>query len=407
MTRTTKIRGLMLASASLLVIQPATALEAQAFLDRLVAVYKLGGYDISFGAATLEGDTITVDGATIGLGDGSEPWTIETELTFTGVAETEDGGFTAESLTVPDIDTEFAQDPVGHLSLVDIAANDIILPPAEEVDMVALLESVGSLTTGPLTLTRDGADFLSIEAIEAFNEFAYDDADELTDIASTFDVTGISADLSAIVAEDPQAGPVIEALGLSQISGNISQTMTWSMGDGHMVVDQFLFDFADIGSIDFTADVSGFTPALVEKLNALDVPAENATREQVQAQQMAAMELLQAITLTSASLRYDDASLAGKLIDMFASQSGAPRAQFVEGLKAMVPQLVAQVGVPELTQMVVPAVNAFLDNPQSLEIAVRPATPTTLLVLSAAAANPAGLISAVGLDVTANEPAAE
>ena len=39
-----------------------------------------------------------------------------------------------------------------------------------------------------------------------------------------------------------------------------------------------------------------------------------------------AVEMLQALTLTSASIRYDDASLAGKLLDMFAAQSGADRA---------------------------------------------------------------------------------
>jgi len=122
---------------------------------------------------------------------------------------------------------------------------------------------------------------------------------------------------------------------------------------------------------------------------------------------MVGMELLQALTLTSSSLRYDDAGLAPKLLDMFAQQSGADRAQFVEGLKAMVPQMVGQLGVQPLTDMVVPAVNAFLDDPQSIEVAVKPATPTTLLVLSAAAANPAGLISALGLAVTANQAAAE
>ena len=140
----------------------------------------------------------------------------------------------------------------------------------------------------------------------------------------------------------------------------------------------------------------------------MDAASTDATPEEAQAQQMmVGMELLQALTLTGSSLRYDDAGLAPKLLDMFAAQSGADRATFVEGLKAMVPQLVGQAGIPALTDLVVPAANAFLDDPKSIEVAVRPATPTTLLVLSAAAANPAGLISAIGLAVTANQPAAE
>jgi hypothetical protein len=410
MMKINKIQGLMLASgmATLALMQPAMALDAQTFVDRIAAVYKIGGYDIQFGAATLDGTTVTVDGATVGVTGVDTPLTIDTELTFTGVAEGDDGSFTADTLTIPDVDTEFAQDPVGRVSLVDISATDIYLPPEDKVNVTALLESVGSLTTGPLSVTRDGTEVISYESIEAVNEFTYDDADALTDIASTFAVNGIWADLSTVSEEDAEAGAVIQALGLTEINGNISQSMTWGMTDGHMVIDNFLFDFADIGAINFKADISGLTPAVLEKIYAMDAASSGSTPEEAQAQQMmVGMELLQALTLTGSSLRYDDAGLAPKLLDMFAAQSGADRATFVEGLKAMVPQLVGQAGIPALTDLVVPAANAFLDDPQSLEVAVRPATPTTLLVLSAAAANPAGLISALGLAITANQPSAE
>lgn len=409
MMMTTKIQGLMMASglATLALMQPAMALDAQTFVDRLAAVYKVGGYDITFGTATLDGDTITVDGATVAVtGMEGEPFTIDTELTFNGVVETDEGGFTATSLTVPDVDTDFAEEPKGHVTLTDISANDIYLPPADQVNATALLTSVGSLSTGPLKVTRNGADFLSFDSMEAVNDFTYDDAEEVTDIASTFNVSGIWADVSAMSEEDPQAAATIEALGLKEVNGNISEKMTWNLAEGHMVIDEFLFDFDDIGAFNFKIDMAGFTPAVLEKIYAMDAAATGKTEEEKQAQQMmVGMELLQALTLTSSSLRYEDAGLAPKLLDLFASQSGADRAQFVESLKAMVPQLVGQAGVPELTNMVVPAVNAFLDDPKSFEVAVKPATPTTLLVLSAAAANPAGLISAVGLAVKANEAA--
>lgn len=407
MMKINKIQGLMLASgmATLALMQPAMALDAQEFVDRIAAVYKIGGYDIEFGTAKLDGDTITVDGAKVKLaGMEGETWNIDTTLTFTGVADADNGGFTAEALTIPDIDTDFSEDPVGHISFTDITANGIYLPPADQVNMTALLESVESVTTGPLKITRNGADFLSIESIEAANDFTYDDADALSDINSTFSVNGIWADLNAVAEEDAESGAAIKALGLTEINGDINQQMSWSMADGHIVIEDFLFDFADVGAINFRADLSGFTPAVLDKIYAMQASTAGATSEEAQAQQMmVGMELLQALTLTSSSLRYDDAGLAPKLLDMFASRSGADRATFVAGLKAMVPQLVGQAGIPALTDLVVPAVNTFLDDPKSIEVAVRPATPTTLLVLSAAAANPAGLISALGLAVTANQ----
>jgi hypothetical protein len=126
--------------------------------------------------------------------------------------------------------------------------------------------------------------------------------------------------------------------------------------------------------------------------------------EEAQAQQMmAGMEIAQALSIGGVTLRYDDASLAPKLLDMFAAQSGADRATFVEGLKAMLPAMIAESGIPELADLVVPPVSTFLDDPQNLEVAVKPATPTSVLVLAAAASNPASLIQALGLTVAANQ----
>lgn len=408
MMTTTKIKGLMLASglATLAMLQPAMALDAQAFVQRIAEVYKVGGYDITFGPANAEGDTVVVDGLTLSLVGVGDPMKIDTQLTFSGVADTDDGGFTAERLSVPDIDTEFSDEPVGRLTLSDIVAEDIYLPPAGAMDTIDLMQSVGRIATGPLSVTRDGADFFSTDGFEASSDFTYDGDDALTDIVSIFEVSGIWADLSSAAEEDPETGAMIAALGLTEINGNISQSTSWNLVDGHMVIDQFLFDFDEVGAIDFKGDISGLTPAVIDKINAMQASTLDPTSEAAQAQQMMlGMELLQAITITGSSLRYDDASLAGRMIDFFAAQSGADRADFVEGLKAMAQQSVSQLGIAALTEMATPAINAFLDDPQSFEIGVRPPKPTTLLVLSAAAANPAGLISAVGLSVKANQPA--
>lgn len=409
MIGTIKTTGLMAATglATVMFMQPAMALEADAFVERITTVYAAMGYGFEFGPATLDGDTVTVDGVTVTIaGSGEEPMVIDAELTFSGVVENEDGSYYADSLTVPDVDTEFAQDPVGHLTLVDIVAEDLWLPPEGDTSSLALLQTVGRIATGPLTVTRDGADFIKYDGLDFSSEFAFDASDELEEVVSAFTISNIWADLSTVGEEEPEAGAVIQALGLENVSGNVSQSMTWTMADGHIVMDEFLFDFADVGALDIKADFSGFTPAVLDKIYAMQQSDLDPASEEAQAQQMmASMEIAQAMTITSASIRYDDASLAGKLLDMFAAQSGADRAAFVESLKAMLPALVAQSGIPPLADVVVPPVSAFLDDPQSLEVAVKPATPTSLLVLGAAASNPAGLIKALGLTVQANTAA--
>lgn len=414
--RTTKTITLLLLSgaATVALLGQASALEAQAFVDRVAAVYKSVGYDIVFGDATLDGDTITVDGVTLGLaGHGSaiEPMHFDTELTFSGVSELADGAYHADTLTIPDIQTEFASAPKGELRLQDIEIDDLYLPGGDTVPAIASIQLIGAMSTGPLSVLRDGVEVISYQSFEAGSEFnpAQGSAD-LVDMSSSMSISGIVADLSTVGQEDPAAGAVIAALGLTNISGDISEDMTWSMADGHMTINQFLLDFADVGALDLTAEVTGLTPDVLEQINAMqaNMAADGEmTDEKAQAQMMSGMAIMQGVSIVGAAVRYDDASLTGKLLDFFASQSGADRATFVAGLKTMLPALVAESGIPALKDIVVPPVEAFLDNPESLEIRVAPPSPTSALVLMAAAANPAGLIKALGLVVEANTPADE
>lgn len=413
--RTNTIARLLLSSvATAALMTPAMALDAQVFVDRVAEVYKSIGYDLSFGAATLDGDTITVDGVTVGFvgpeAEAVEPMTFETELTFSGVVEGDDGSYTVESLTIPDIDTEFASapEPVGHVTASDIRADGLYLPAGDTVPAVMTLQLVQSLSSGPVTVTRDGEEVFSVESMEAASTFnpAQGTAD-LVDLTSVLNISGISLDLSTVSEEDPTAGATIEALGLTTITGDITQDFSWSMADGHMVLNEFLFDFADVGALDITADFTGLTPAVLDQLYAMqaamaDTSGGEMSEEQAQAQMMSGMAIMQGVNIASASVRYDDASLAGKLLDFFAEQSGTDRATFIDGLKAQLPLMLAGTGIPALNDVVIPPVEAFLDDPQSLEIKLAPPSPTSLLVLMAAAANPAGLIQALGLVVEAN-----
>ncbi|KFC70585.1 hypothetical protein FF80_00856 [Devosia sp. LC5] len=405
--RITKSVSLMLLAgvASIGVVQPSMALEAQAFLDRVALVYKTIGYEFAFGEGRVEGDTVIVDGVKVGLA-GIDTFDFPTEITFSGVTERSDGGYMVREVSIPDIDTEFAKKPSGHVTLADVKMEGLYLPGGEAIPAGALLQLVQSISTGPLSLTRDGKEVLSYDSVVAGSTFTPAQGEAITDLTSKLTVSGITVDLTSVKEEDPAAGAIIDELGLDTVSGNVTQNLSWSMADGRMVMDQFLFDFADVGALDINLDVTGMTPEMLDKIYAMQaaMATGDATSEEAQsAQMMSGMQLMQAISIVSAKVRYDDASLAGKLLDFFASQSGGDRATFVAGLKSMLPTLIDQSGIPTLKDVVVPPVSAFLDDPQSLEVTVQPENPTTLLVLTAAAANPAGLITALGLAITANE----
>ncbi|MBS3849749.1 hypothetical protein KD146_13675 [Devosia sp. BSSL-BM10] len=408
-TRTTIVM-LMSGVATIASLGQASALEAQAFVDRLTAVYKSAGLDFEFGSATMDGDTIIVDGVTISpeMHGGQDPMHFDTEITFSGVTEGDDGSYYADSATIPDIETEFAADPKGEFSLKDIRIEDLYVPGEDPVPAIANMQLMGAMSTGALSVRRAGEEVIAFESF--VNNYSYNPAQgsaDLVDMQSSVLISGIEADLSSVSEEDPGAGAIIDALGLSQISGDISQESSWSMADGHLTIDEFLFDFADVGALDIQAEVTGLTPAVIEQIVAMQANMEaggEMTDEKAQAQMMQGMAIMQGVSIVGASVRYDDASLASSLIDFFAAQSGADRDTFVAGLKSMLPMMIGETGIPALKDIVVPPVESFLDNPESLEVRIAPPSPTSALVLMAAAANPAGLIKALGLVVEANMP---
>jgi hypothetical protein len=401
---------LLATTATIALVSSASALEAQAFLDRFSAVYKSTGHEFTFTGAQLTGDTVTVTGGsvTMVMPDGaSEEMKFDTPVTFSGVTENADGSYTAKSVTIPDIDTDFDAETKGHVSVRDIRLDGLYLPAGDTLSPLDSLQLVQAASIGPIAISADGKQIVSIDSIQSTATFNPSQGSAaLVDLTSRFTLAGLKLDLSSIKDEDPDAGEMLEALGITTITGGINGSLSWTMADGHMVMDQFKFDFADLGALDVNADLTGLTPEVMKQLGDMQTAMASSgttSEEQAQAQMMSSMAIMQGVSIVGASVRYDDASLAGKLLDMFAQQSGIDRATFVGGLKAMLPETINQMGIPALADLIVAPASTFLDDPQSLELKVAPSSPTSLLVLMAGAANPAGLLKVLNLTLAANQ----
>lgn len=402
--RTFKTTSLLLASglATLFMLQPALALDAQDFADRVIAVGKAAGYDITFGSVSADGDTVTVQGGTIGLvGPDEEKITFDDELTFIEVVENSDGSYDAYALLMPDLDMELSAENNTRVTLDDIAVEGLYLPPAGEISWLHLSQAVQRLASGALSLTVDGTQVFGIDSMEMTSAFTHD-GDDLTEMATDTFLEGARVNLKTLTDMVPQMAAVSAVLGIDELKLDLSQKSRWTLADGRVLIDDSYLELADLGTISFNADFSGLTIAVVDKLAAMQEFDPEATLEEIEAMEMlVGMELMEALTITSAGIRYDDASLAPKLLDTFSL--GRTRADLVKDVKELVAGAVDQLNAPALTALVVPAIGEFLDDPQNIEIAIKPATPTRLLTLSAAATNPAALVSALGLAVTANK----
>jgi hypothetical protein len=401
---------LLATTATIALVSSASALEAQAFLDRFSAVYKSTGHEFTFTGAQLTGDTVTVTGGsvTMVMPDGSsEEMKFDTPVTFSGVTENADGSYTAKSVTIPDIDTDFDAETKGHVSVRDIRLDGLYLPAGDNLSPLDSLQLVQAASIGPIAISADGKQIVSIDSIQSTATFNPSQGSAaLVDLTSRFTLAGLKLDLSSVKDEDPDAGEMLEALGITTITGGVNGSLSWTMADGHMVMDQFKFDFAELGALDVNADLTGLTPEVMKQLGEMQTAMASSgttSEEQAQAQMMSSMAIMQGVSIVGASVRYDDASLAGKLLEMFAQQSGTDRSTFVGSLKAMLPETINQMGIPALADLIVAPASTFLDDPQSLELKVAPSSPTSLLVLMAGAANPAGLIKVLNLTLAANQ----
>ena len=123
-----------------------------------------------------------------------------------------------------------------------------------------------------------------------------------------------------------------------------------------------------------------------------------------QAMGIAALGMLQQLSLYHVSLRFDDASLTNRILDAFAKQRGIDREQMIQGLKGTLPFALAAVQNADFQQQVSSAAGAFLDNPESIEIAMEPGSPLSFAVITGSAISaPQTLPEVLGVIVKANE----
>ncbi|MDB5506189.1 MAG: hypothetical protein JWR75_827 [Devosia sp.] len=373
--------------------------DADAFLDRVAATFEVLGYTIDFGDATMAGDTITVKGfsASLAAMPDADPFTTDVELTFEGVAETEDGGYSAEALTVPTIeggDDDFAY------SLAGIALSDLYFPGGEAT-MLDGIEMVGGAEAGPFAFSNKGTDLITIDSITADSEFGFADDDaEISSITSTVAVEGITLNL----ADAPDTEPaVIEAFG-DVVTGSIHQQSSWDLTTGDLAISNFDITADNLATLSGDLSITGYTLAVLETMSKMQEESAGMTPEQMQQQQATAgMALLAQLGLGGISLRLDDASLTNKVLTLISDMQGAKVDDFTAGLEGMLAAVLPPALGDEFNGEIKDAVATFLADPQSLYVAIAPATPVNFAVLMMSAGQPQMLIDMLNVTISAND----
>ncbi|WP_434064249.1 hypothetical protein [Pararhizobium gei] len=389
---------LMLASVALIGLSsPAFALDGADLVAKLNAAYAANGATIAYDNVAVDGSTVTLSGVSVKpTANPGNPLKIG-EVTLEGVEETDGGGYYVETVTLPDVDAKDAE--------VEVKASGITMggltipgnPAGNTINDIILYETAGS---GPITVSLKGKQVFSMESSEA--NLTKQESDAGFDFDASF--SGIKADLSGI--EDAKAKDAIAKLGLTTLDGEMTMKGSWEIASGNVSLEEYAFDFANVGRLALGFDFSGYTLDFVKAVQeATNSAAANPNKEEAnQAMGMAMMGLMQQLTFNSASIRFDDATITKKVLDYIGAQQGVSGDQLAQSLKGMVPLMMAQLNVPELQNQVSTAVNSYLDAPKSLTISAEPAKPVPFpMIVGAAMGAPNTVPSVLGVKVTAND----
>lgn len=396
--RLTRSIGVVLASTTFLSFAgSAFALDGADVLAKINALYALQGGKVEAASTAVEGTNVKLTGVTVSVAGADGKTFPLGDVTLENVEEDDDGGYSIEKVAFADVNT--TQEGV-TFTVADISMGGVYISAEPKPGTIESMMMYENITTGAMTATKDGKQVFALEGIDA-NLTAAEDQSKF-DFDAT--VSGINIDLTT--APDPKAQEAVTALGLQNISGEVTMKGSWTLADGKIDLSEYAFDFEKVGRLDVKFSMSGYTLDFVKAMQDA-IKASEANPDKAAGQQalgMSMMGLAQQLIYNGASIRFDDAGITAKALDFAGKQQGVDGKQMAQSLKGMMPLMLGAMNVPDLQKQIEAAVGAYLDDPKSLTVSANPAQPLPApQIMGAAMGDPANLVKTLNVTVTAND----
>ncbi len=372
----------------------AHAQDANAVAERLKQLLAVQNLDLNWSSVSGDASEMVLEGVTFTVPGQKEAFPLG-KLTLEGVTE-ENGGYKIETVSTEPY--HFAEDK----AVIDVSAmtySGVRLPAADSADPLASLLMYDSAEIASVGVKVADKQVFSLSNLSIEVTPPVDDKP----LGFTGSAEKFTADLTGV--EDPQSKVIIEGLGYQNIAGNLEMAGSWQPSDGRMALSQYDITVENAGTLGMKFDFGGYTLAFVKSLQDMQKKmAEQPAGADNSAQGLAMLGLMQQLTFHGANIRFDDDSLTGKVLAYVAKQQGMQAKDIANQAKAIVPFLTAQLNNPDLSGQITAAVNKFLDDPKSLEIAAAPASPVPFALIAAGAMSaPTELPKTLGVSVKANE----
>ncbi len=387
--------GKLALSAFLLALPLNTALaqDVTAVANRLKGMMAAQGVELGWTGISGDSASMVLQGVTLKPAAETEALALG-DVTFKGISEA-GGGYAIDTATTQG----FSRSEDGAtVEVSPFTMHGITIPPEGSDDPLASILMYRSAEMAGLTVkVADRTAF----SMENFSVEVTPPADGQP-MAFSGGAEKFTGDLSLV--DDPKSKEVIDALGYKTISGHLALAGSWQPSDGKMTLSKYDIAVDNAGKFGMTFDISGYTLDFVKSLQEMQKRmAAQPDGADKSAESMAMLGLLQQLTFNGASIRFDDDSLTAKVLGYVAGQQGMKPQDIANQAKAIVPFGMAQLNDPELTQQVSAAVSAYLDNPRSIELAARPASPVPFaLIMAGAMSSPQDLTKTLGVRVKAN-----
>ncbi|MCC6984530.1 MAG: hypothetical protein IT535_14780 [Bauldia sp.] len=293
-------------------------------------------------------------------------------------------------------DVEISDEDEGSFALDSFSFGDLRFPP-----LSLLQQSAGAGSTPPgKAKTSGGAEINPLDLIPTlgFLEIAGVtlDAPEFAGSLERFFVrfggyvgfvpTGMDAEINDLTVdvdqiEEEEVAAVFEALGYDQILIDVGLDWNWREVDQTLTLRDFSIGIDDVGSVSARLELRGLTREAIENLSE---------------------ETFLGLEFVSATLTVDDDSITSRAINMQAEQLGITPDQFREQIKGAVPFFLMVLQDAAFQGQIAPTLQAFIDNPGSLTMTLRPKRALPLMELLAAASDaPQRLPSLLSVEIQA------
>lgn len=390
-------RNFLFASAAVLAFaSPAFALDGADVLKKINAAYRMQGAEITAKSIATNGDNVTLSGVIIGNAAGPAQQLPIGNITLEGVEEN-NGGYTIEKMGFENVN--YAKEKLA-ITVDDIYMTGVVVPAEATANTIDGMLFYDEAHTGPASIKIDGKEAFSIAESNVTLTKSEDGG------TLSFDLTaeGFKGDLSG--AKDPKTKEAIDALQLNSLSGVFTMSGSWEVAPGTINVDQYAIDLENVGRLDMSFSISGYTLAFLKSMqDAVNAKEANPNKEQAdQAFGLAMLGLMQQLTFNNAKISFDDAGITKRGIDYAAKEQNTTSEQLSQMIKGMAPLMVAQLNIPELQNAVSAAVNTYVDDPKNFTISAAPAKPVPFpMIMGAAMGAPNTIPSVLGVTVTANQ----